>query len=267
MVVRSHVSLAAGLLPLPEVLKEDPKSRVEKLGRDHEAVVRKSYGNPAFSIWRTFWRLSRGAREFRNLSELSAAGIPVVRPLSWGETRTLSFVRTSFLVTEWLEAAPSLKTFLSSCSDPATRRVLVRKYGELVRRVHLAGFLSLTPHPRNVLVRGGARSGDLCFCDQPLTLRFRRSIYGGRLAQIDLYSVAFTVMRRLELSRAERYRLLLAYASGERRMARRIWSRLHPRRSFTNRASRSMVYLLFNFFLAPFLPRRASPKTALDASG
>ncbi len=216
------------------VLQEDPDSRVEQIDSPDGRVVRKWYRTPRWLRWRSFGVRSRGGREFANLARIRAAGVPCVRPIAWGEHRRWGCVAVSYLVTEYLGEAPSLERALGALAvggdtRSKCRRRLLQCYGSIVGALHRGGMASTTLQPRNVLVEGEVANGALRLCDQPVLLACRGSIVGGRLAQVDVYDMAFSARRRSSCTRAERMRLLLAYADGDRRLARRLWRALAGR--------------------------------------
>ena len=232
---------AAAPAPVVAVLKDEPLTRVEVIALPGGHAVRKTYRSHPLLRWRTFATPSRGCREFLGLSAAFGRGVPCVEPLSWDEVRRLGCALASVVVTRYLPAAPSLKTELAGGAVPAAARgALATALGDLLRRLHQAGVLSCRRTPRNVLVRGRA-PWDLVLCDLPAAVAFAASIHGQPVARIDLYDALFSWSRRLELSRAQRWRALCAYHAGDRVAARRSWQRLVRRPRWWNQLRKAAL--------------------------
>lgn len=232
--------------PVVTLIKEDPHARVERLDTARGEVVRKTYTVPASVRWRTFLTTSRGRREHRNLTWLVEAGVPAVRPLDWGEERRAGCVTRSWVETEYLEGARDLRRLVRegkhvAMAGPRAWPRVLERVGALARACHRAGLVSTTMQTRNLLVAGEAEDPVVVLCDQPSLVRLPGSVWGGRLAAIDLYDLAFSASRRRDFSRAERYRLVLAYAGGDRRLSRRLWRRLSGRRRLAHKAAKGLV--------------------------
>ena len=92
---------------------------------------------------------ARGVKEFGNLREARARGLPVVTPLAAGRFSG-TFGSRSFLITATVEDATPLDR---GPLPPA----LAREAGRLLRRAHDAGLRALDLHPGNVLVTPDGR--------------------------------------------------------------------------------------------------------------
>lgn len=214
------------------VLKDEPWTRVVRRPLCGLDVVHKTYLVPPWTRWRTFLLTSRAGREYRNLSRIHASGVPCVRPLGFAEERRLGVVRRSALLTEF---APGTRSWKQELLDRPSgdrrhahaRRVLAATFGALLRRLHQAGFLGARISPRNVLVRwqdpDRAEACAMLLCDLPAASGFSASILDRPTAGIDLFDAAFSPGRRAQLTAAERFRLVLAYAAGDRNRARQLW--------------------------------------------
>jgi hypothetical protein len=214
------------VLPV-EVLKCDALSRVERVRTRDGSTVRKCYVPRRFFVWRTFLRPAKAKREHDNLRALAAGGLPVTVARCWEETRRFGFVRQSTLWLDDAGAVENLKEAFRRGDLACTHRRLVSAFGTLLRRLHAAGFVSLTAYPRNVLVTDAAH-GELVLCDQPYLLCWRKAVQGA-VARIDLFDALFTPGRARDLSRADKLRALQAYA-GDRAHARALWRTLTRRR-------------------------------------
>jgi hypothetical protein len=220
------------------VLKEDQTSRVERVLLDAGSVVRKTYVPRPLFLWRTFLAPSKAKREHDNLQALLGAGVPVSAPLAWDEVRVAGCVPSSIL---WLEDLGEVDNLKQAFSGPTPHRPrLVSAYARLLRRVHDAGFVSLTAYPRNVLVVAAA-AGHLVLCDQPYLVRRTLGV-GLAGAAIDLYDAFFTASRTRSLRRSERWRALLAYC-GEPAAARAMWRRLVRRPMWWQRFLKGCIKL------------------------
>jgi len=130
------------------------------------AIYVKRYHYPTLKRrWRGFFRgtffgMSRARSEFRNLRQMRQLGIHAVRPIAWGERRTLHLVRSCFLITEAVPDALSLAAFVQTFhhrpmvrSRVRARHEVLRSLAAEVRRMHEAGFVHQDLFWRNVLVR------------------------------------------------------------------------------------------------------------------
>jgi tRNA A-37 threonylcarbamoyl transferase component Bud32 len=102
--------------------------------------------------WRDAWkerlRLATAQREWRTLTRLRAAQIPVPAPLA--HVRLASGEHA--LVTEWIDGVP----LAEALADPARRRPLLAAIGALVRALHDAGWVHRDLHRENILIADGA---------------------------------------------------------------------------------------------------------------
>ncbi len=120
--------------------------------------------------------------------------------------------------------------------------------------MHRAGILWCTLTPRNVLVQGEPGCERLLVCDMPAALCFSGSIVGTRRALLDLWDASASQSRRRELTRGDRLALLLAYADGDRALARRSWRALVRRPRWRNRAGKALLRAWFDYLLPSFRP-------------
>ena len=229
------------------VIKDEPFTRVEVLDSGKEALVRKRYFTRPKYWWRTLLLPSRARREFRNLSILRERGVPCVEVVSWSEERGfLSQVRSSSLTTRLLEGCRSLKAFFREESAEVeekrrARRAYQRAYGRALRRLHLAGVLHGAASTRNFLAIGYPRDPRVVICDVPYLAAFPHPILGRRAGNLDVYDSVFAPGRKRELSRGEKYRILIAYTEGDRALARRVWKRLSRRPRWRNKLEKALL--------------------------
>lgn len=241
------------------VLKDEPAALVERLGAGADAVVRKTYRNFGLRLLQTFLRRTRAEREHHNLVLATARGLPCTPPVSCSAQRSLGFVRTSTLITGYLPGATTFKQAMAvSRSNPMHRRRLLAALGALLRRVHDAGLLWCTAMPRNVLVLTTATEPHLLLCDLPAAIDFGRPLPNSA-ATIDLYDACGSHSRRLEMSRPERLRCLLAYAHGDRAEAAQLWRTLARRTAFGQRIRKNLVMALRTYILPGATPTRNQP--------
>lgn len=243
-----------------EVLKDEPGTLVELLGRGDAAVVRKTYRNRGTRWLQTFGRRSRARREHDNLLAVAATGAACTEALAWSCTRTALCVDESTLVTRYLPDSRTLKHVLAGLArdrDQRVRHALAAAMGRLVATLHRGGFLWCTPMPRNVLVLGDPAHARLAVCDTPAAVRRARSLHGTRLSRIDVFAAAMSPSRRADFSRTERWRWLLAYHDGDRATARVTWRALAHRPVFVHDALRALAITWYTYVLSPF---RRSPR-------
>jgi tRNA A-37 threonylcarbamoyl transferase component Bud32 len=102
--------------------------------------------------WRDAWkqrlRLATAQREWRTLTRLRAARLPVPAPLALTRLPSGEHV----LVTEWIDGAP----LAEALADAAQRRPLLAAVGALVRALHEAGWVHRDLHRENILIANGA---------------------------------------------------------------------------------------------------------------
>jgi hypothetical protein len=241
------------------VLKDEPAALVELLGTGSAAVVRKTYRNFGLRLLQTFLRRPRAEREHRNLLLAAARDLPCTPPIACSAQRSLGFVRSSTLVTGYLPAVSTFKQALAAARAlPGQRQMLVAALGALLRRVHDAGVLWCTAMPRNVLVRTDAAQPHLLLCDLPAAVDYGRPLPQSA-AGIDLFDACASHSRRLEMSRAERYRCLLAYARGNRAEAGRWWRLLAERTALGHRIRKNLVMALRTYILPAATLTRTKP--------
>jgi hypothetical protein len=104
----------------------------------------------------TFFGMSRAAREYRSLSRLCAARCSRVRPIAYGEERTLRLLKRAFIITEELPGSITLEDLCRSASFDAwpsrRRRRLFAALGNWVRTFHDRGFRDGDLFSRNIVV-------------------------------------------------------------------------------------------------------------------
>ncbi len=233
------------------VFKDEPQARVELLGAGPHAVVRKTYRNHGLRLLQSWWRRSRAEREFDNLRAVAAAGLPCTPPLIWSEHRRFGCVRSSTLVTGYVDAATTLKAALGLRPrlSPDLRRTLARDLGRLLAQLHDRGILWGTPMPRNVLVQGLEARPTLVLCDLPAAIRWPHAVATGP-ALLDLFDAVGSPSRRRDWSAGERFRCLLAYADGDRLRARHLWQLLGRRRRAVHRLRKNLLMAVRTYILA-----------------
>jgi len=130
----------------------------------------------------TFFGLSRVRAEFRALQSMRRLGIQAVRPVAYGERRSLHFLHSCFLITEAVPGSASLATYAQQHSgenhSPASfrlRRNIVTELARQVRHMHEQRFVHGDLFWRNVLIRVlGAESCEFYFLDASLGRRVWR---------------------------------------------------------------------------------------------
>jgi tRNA A-37 threonylcarbamoyl transferase component Bud32 len=90
------------------------------------------------SLLRGRWPASAARREWQLLGRLRAAGFATMEPLAWGEVRRFTLPEGSFLLVREVPGQEVADLFERSGGD--ARLELMRQVGELVGRLHAAGF-------------------------------------------------------------------------------------------------------------------------------
>lgn len=127
---------------------------------------------------------SRAAREFRALLAIDLAGLPVARPLWYGEIKRGPILDRSVLVTlglgavsplpDWLRSGPSSEVVLQTCLD----------LGALARSLHDLGFGHFRMQAKNFMVLEG-EAPSLHMIDAPYTCRWSHPA-PNRIRAVDL---------------------------------------------------------------------------------
>lgn len=241
------------------MLKDERAARVEVLGDGDERVVRKTYRNTGLRLVQTWLRRSRAEREFANLRVIADRGLPCTLPVACAADRRLGLVLSSMLATRYLPSSRTLKAVLADSSTGAgARRALARALGTLLADLHAVGLLWGTAMPRNVLVLGDPGSGSLAVCDVPAAIRCKGAV-PAHLALLDLFDAFASPSRRLEWSRTERLRALLAYHRGDGAAAHATWGRLARRTPFVHRLRKNLSMALRTYILPRRIQDHAAP--------
>ena len=99
------------------------------------------------------WRRSPRIREFQNLLKLRQQGIPAVRPLIAAERRVFGLLERQLLITECIADSESLFDLaVKENLDKEQLFSINRRLGNLVGRMHNAGFCHRDLFMRNILV-------------------------------------------------------------------------------------------------------------------
>jgi tRNA A-37 threonylcarbamoyl transferase component Bud32 len=108
----------------------------------------------------TLFGLSRVRAEFRALEAMRSLGIQAVRPVAYGERRSLHFVHSCFLITEAVPGSISLATYAQQFArenlDPRSfrmRKRILTGLAQQVRHMHERGFVHGDLFWRNILIR------------------------------------------------------------------------------------------------------------------
>ena len=168
--------------------------------------------------WRFLGRHSKARREFTNAGILARLGLPIARPIAWGEQRDRwGRLRQAFVVTGFLPDALTLEDFIQrhcpAAGRPESGRLradLMRQVAGFVARMHAGGFCHRDLFVRNILVSWTAPDAPcLWFIDcprggRPALAGWRRQWRISDLASLDKGAAGL-------LRRSERVRFLLLY--------------------------------------------------------
>lgn len=166
----------------------------------------------------TFFGPSRAAAEYRNLERLHGAGLSRVRPLAYGEERTLRFLRRALLLTEFRPRTETLEAFLGKAAfhrqPRRARNSFLSALGRWIARLHSRGYRDRDLFARNVLVHHEDPGPAFSKIDAP---KGRGGLFApgyGKPFTRDLADLDGD-LRHL-LSRTDRIRCLLAYLGAGR---------------------------------------------------
>lgn len=143
------------------VLKSTSRSAVARVppfaGRE-TGLILKRYSAAGFKeVWRRVVSGPRAEREFRRARVVAAAGFPTAQPVAVGRPPVGSSLRHSFLLTEEIADAPTLRRFWDDpATAPAQRRAVLRVLAGLLGQLYRAGLAHCDLNPSNFLVRGAA---------------------------------------------------------------------------------------------------------------
>ena len=245
------------------VLKDEPATRIERIGCGDDAVVSKTYRNLGLRRLQSCFRPSRARREYDNLRAVEEAALPCTPPVRCSEQRRLCCVSSSELVTRFLPDCQPVKQWLQQLPPDQwqSRRWLVAQMGQLLAGMHQHGLLWCTPMPRNFLLQGPPGSGRVLLCDLPALVRFPHPIHATKSGLIDLFDAVTSPSRRREFSRGEQLRYLRAYCLGDRKLARRLLRQLRCRGPLGQRLRKNLVMAGRTYILGFFQRRPQSSPT------
>lgn len=134
-------------------------------GKRHPLFVKRFYHRGIWGLLKIFLRNS-ASREWSALREAQGRGLPLPRPVAWGQ-RGRILKRGGFLVTEFLEGAVPAGNYLFGPGKPIgkKRAEAIRKVALLIRRAHDAGMYDRDIHLGNILVRVGKETMELFLID------------------------------------------------------------------------------------------------------
>jgi tRNA A-37 threonylcarbamoyl transferase component Bud32 len=162
--------------------------------------------------WRRAWverlRGSRAVRAARGADELARTGIECPETLAIAETRPAGRVSESFLLTRFLaDAAPLPAAMPALREDRSRRRAAARELGEVIGRLHAAGFDHRDLKHSNLLLRANGRFAllDLDSMIPPRRPRLRQRARA--LGQLEAYAADLYPW----LPRTDRARFLAGY--------------------------------------------------------
>jgi hypothetical protein len=196
----------------------------------------KAYRYGGLRILRTFLYRAKADREFENLRDVAAAGVPAVRPVAWGVRRVLGFIPDSILVTEAFEGGQDARTLISDYAEGrpgtvprAAFRALLDRVADGLRELHARGIYLHTAFEKNLLVRMAGDAAEYAWVDLP----FAGRTAPGRLPMLRRVRDLACLNKGLEaaLTAADRLRLLKRYAGAgaPRGAVRDLAARVHRR--------------------------------------
>lgn len=162
---------------------------------------------------------SKSRHELEMAESVAARGVPTPVPLAAGERRVAGRLESCLLLAPLVPDAVDLRAlWLDARRSAAERRAAARAFGALSRRIHEAGIFQDDFAPNNFLVSPG---------DPPYVqmIDFERA----RLRRGNDTAARRFMLAKAErevgaaASTADRWRFLLAYADGDRTVARRWW--------------------------------------------
>jgi tRNA A-37 threonylcarbamoyl transferase component Bud32 len=145
------------------VVKDAPHRAVYRVRFPDLDCHVKHYRLLGWRSWvRALLRPIKAKREYELALALSARGVPTPAPLAWGVAGSGVGPCASWLITNTIDGAESLLTFLETSLPalPSQRRTRVRQQlamaiGAFLAKMHTAGVLHHDLHPGNLLVRLG----------------------------------------------------------------------------------------------------------------
>jgi heptose I phosphotransferase len=163
---------------------------------------------------------SAGRREWDNIQRLVALGIPNMRPVAFGDEKRFLFLeRRSFIITERIHGGVPMDGFIRENFRPGlsgealrAMRALLWDLGDLIRKLHCAGFTHMDLYLCHVFVRT-APTGERYLHLIDLQRVARRWAFRRRWIVKDLAAVMHSA-RDLPLSRTDIARIFTAYLDG-----------------------------------------------------
>lgn len=150
------------------------------------------------------FRAGRGKRAVRNEQMMRAAGFSVPETLYWGSQKVREYT-----VSRGIDGISMISWLNQHRHDPKAKRTVLRRLGEEVGALHLAGFAHGDLRMGNVLLQGPPEIPEFVFLDNERTAHFRK--IPKRLAIQNLRQINTDAVSRL--SRSDRLRIFRAYQS------------------------------------------------------
>jgi len=148
-----------------EVFKSNKHRSVVKISLQNRDYFFKRHFKPETKDkWRDLlsgrWPLSDGKQELENIQAVDSLGIPTMTPVGWGEEKSISFLRRSFLITESLGDLERLEDYLTrkysgklNKQHLREKRQLIQKVAELAHKVHAAKMCHRDFYCGHILVK------------------------------------------------------------------------------------------------------------------
>ena len=117
-------------------------------------VVIKIYTEPMLS-WFTIGKRSIAVQEVLNYAVMEGLGIPVAKPLSCGEVRRFGRLKSSYIVTRFINNSIDGSAFMPTgylTEDKVLKMTFCRKALEIIARAHVCGFVHSAFHPHKILM-------------------------------------------------------------------------------------------------------------------
>jgi tRNA A-37 threonylcarbamoyl transferase component Bud32 len=126
-----------------------------EIGNRFRKVVVKCFGwrNTISAIMSPFMR-SRAQKSWDASWWLLEAGVPVPKPIAVFTNRSRGFVKSNFLITEYIGTNQKVRRILrNEIVEAEQKNLILRKMAEMVRKMHQAGMIHRDLTPGNFLVK------------------------------------------------------------------------------------------------------------------
>jgi len=156
-------------------------------------VCLREFSVSPLNLFRSFF-FPYGKKEWQTARCLRDRDVPAVYPIAFGVEKNMGFIRKTYLVSEKITRAVTVKAFIETNPDAdlSQRKRFIRAFSEFILQIHMAGVLHTDLNWENIFVSAGPGGEYRFFLSDLHRVRLKHSIpLNLRLSNLALLNTSF----------------------------------------------------------------------------